>query len=120
VLPQHEREVGFLTSHAHNLLLQLLLTTGWVGVSLFSLSVVAVALRAAIRRDRDVLVLLCFVLFNGVTESSGFTTLANICSLAFAIAVTLPPVRAAESPIPVFRRARRSNAHHRPYQRRFS
>ncbi len=119
VLPQHEREVGFLTSHAHNLMLQLLLTTGWVGVALFSLSIVAVALRAAIRRDRDVLVLLCFVLFNGVTESSGFTTLANICSLAFAIAVTLPPVRVTES-VPVFGRTRRIDAHHRPYQRRFS
>ena len=93
VLPQHEREVGFLTSHAHNLILQLLLTTGWVGVILFAVSVVCVALRASIFGDRVVLALLSFVFLNGVTESSGFTTLANICSLAFAIAVTLPPNR---------------------------
>jgi O-antigen ligase len=122
VLPLHEREVGFLTSHAHNLMLQLLLTTGWIGVVLFSLSMVAVAFRAAIRRDRDVLVLLSFVLFNGVTESSGFTTLANICSVAFAIAVTLPrPVHDAESPALAMRRGQtRSHEDHRPYQRRFS
>jgi O-antigen ligase len=93
VLPQHEREVGFLTSHAHNLVLQLLLTTGWVGVVLFGISVVCVALRASIFGDRVVLALLSFVFLNGVTESSGFTTLANICSLAFAMAVTLPPIR---------------------------
>jgi O-antigen ligase len=93
VLPQHEREVGFLTSHAHNLILQLLLTTGWVGVILFAVSVACVALRACVFSDRVVLALLSFVFLNGVTESSGFTTLANICSLAFAIAVTLPPIR---------------------------
>jgi hypothetical protein len=34
--------------------------------------------------------MIAFVLLNGFTESSGFTTLANICTLAFAIAVTYP------------------------------
>jgi hypothetical protein len=69
-----------------------------------------------------VLVLLSFVLFNGVTESSGFTTLANICSVAFAIAVTLPrPVHVPESPAFAMRRGQtRSYEDHRPYQRRFS
>lgn len=91
VLPQHEREVGFLTSHAHNLVLQLLLTTGWTGVILFTLCVLGVGLRAVVTGDRVVLAMLAFVLLNGITEASGFTTLANICTLAFAIAVTLPP-----------------------------
>lgn len=107
VLPEHEREVGFLTSHAHNLILQLLLTTGWIGVTLFALSVTCVALRAAVFGDRVVLALLSFVLLNGVTESSGFTTLANICTLAFVAAVSLPPLR-------------NSDEDHYPYQRRFS
>jgi O-antigen ligase len=107
VLPQHEREIGFLTSHAHNLALQLFLTTGWVGVVLFALSTFAVALRAVSTGNRTVFALLSFVLLNGITESSGFTTLANICSLAFAIAVALPP-------------AERVHEVHPPYQRRFS
>lgn len=107
VLPQHEREIGFLTSHAHNLALQLFLTTGWVGVVLFALSTFAVALRAVMTGDRTVLTLLSFVLLNGITESSGFTTLANVCSLAFAIAVTLPP-------------AERIHEVHPSYQRGFS
>lgn len=93
VLPQYERQVGFLTSHAHNLMLQLLLTTGWIGVILFSLAVACVAIRAMIFGDRVVLALLSFVFLNGVTESSGFTTLANICTLAFATAFALPPLR---------------------------
>jgi hypothetical protein len=37
--------------------------------------------------------MLSVVVLNGITEASGFTTLANMCSLAFAIAVTLPPQR---------------------------
>jgi len=92
VLPQHASEVGFATSHAHNVFLQLLLTTGVIGVALFVLSYVAVMARAAVQRDRIVFAMLLFVLFNGITESSGFTTLANICTFAFAIAVTMPPL----------------------------
>jgi O-antigen ligase len=104
VLPQHEREIGFLTSHAHNLALQLFLTTGWVGVVLFALSTFAVALRAVASGDRKVLAFLSFVLLNGVTESSGFTTLANACSLAFAIAVTLPPTERTHEVRPSYQR----------------
>jgi O-antigen ligase len=91
VLAQHEREVGFATSHAHNIILQLLLTTGWIGVALFCFSVASVGARAAYLADRTVLILLAFVLLNGITESSAFGTVANVCSIAFAFAVTLPP-----------------------------
>ncbi|NJM34534.1 MAG: O-antigen ligase family protein [Rhodomicrobium sp.] len=74
IIPQHEREIGFLTSHAHNLILQLLLTTGWIGVGLFCLSLLTVGGRALYTGDRTVLVLLAYVIFNGITESSAFTT----------------------------------------------
>jgi O-antigen ligase len=104
VLPQHEREIGFLTSHAHNVALQLFLTTGWVGVALFALSTFAVALRAIATGDRTVLALLSFGLLNGIMESSGFTTLANVCSLAFAIAVTLPPAERIHEVHPSYQR----------------
>lgn len=93
VLPQHASQIGFATSHAHNLILQLLLTTGWIGVALFILSIISIGLRAATQRDRIIFAMLLFVIFNGITESSGFTTLANICTFAFAIAVTLPPLQ---------------------------
>jgi O-antigen ligase len=94
VLPQHANDVGFTTSHAHNLILQLLLTTGWIGVILFALSIVGVIVRASLHRDRVTFCMLAFVLLNGITESSGFTTLANACTLAFAIAVTFPSAQA--------------------------
>jgi O-antigen ligase len=93
VLPENERLVGFSVGHAHNLILQLLLTTGWTGVILFTVAVLSVGLRAAYTRDWMVLALLAVVILNGVTEASGFTTLANILSLAFTIAITLPPQR---------------------------
>jgi len=93
VLPQHAGAVGFSTSHAHNLILQLFLTTGLIGVILFVFSVILVMMRAAIHRDRVVFAMLLFVIFNGITESSGFTTLANICTFAFGIAVTMPPLQ---------------------------
>jgi O-antigen ligase len=90
VLPQYVNEIGFTTSHAHNLMLQLLLTTGWIGVILFTLSVMTVIMRAILYRDRILFAMMAFVLLNGITESSGFTTLANVCTLAFAIAVAMP------------------------------
>ena len=91
VLPQHEREVGFVASTAHNLALQLLLTTGWVGLGLFCLVIIATVSRLSVAGDRTAWVMLAYVLLNGITESSAFSTLSNICTVAFAIAVTLPP-----------------------------
>jgi len=93
VLPENEPVVGFYVPHAHNLFLQLLLTTGWIGVSLFTLAVLCVVLRAGFARDWTVLTLIAIVLLNGITEASGFTTLANICTMAFTIAMFLPPRR---------------------------
>lgn len=93
VLPEHAREVGFSAPHAHNVFLQLLLTTGWVGLSLFVLSLFTLSLRLLYNADRTALVMLAYVILNGLTESSAFSTLANICTVAFAIAVTLPSER---------------------------
>ncbi|MBY0530779.1 MAG: O-antigen ligase family protein [Xanthobacteraceae bacterium] len=107
VLPEYANAIGFATSHAHNLALQLLLTTGWTGFILFMLTIAGVSARAILHGNRVMFAMLAFVLLNGVTESSGFTTLANICTLAFAIAVTLPSMGV-------------QYANHSAYQRRFS
>jgi len=107
VLPEYANSIGFATSHAHNLALQLLLTTGWTGLVLFMLTIAGVGARSILYGDRVMFGMLAFVLLNGVTESSGFTTLANICTLAFAIAVTLPSMGV-------------QYANHPAHQRRFS
>jgi hypothetical protein len=54
---------------------------------------VMTCLRLAYSGDRTGIVMLAYVILNGITESSAFSTLANICTVAFAIAVTLPPER---------------------------
>jgi O-antigen ligase len=104
VLPEHANQVGFATSHAHNLGLQLLLTTGWIGAVLFALTVAGAMVRAVVNADRMVFGMMAFVLLNGITESSGFTTLANICSFAFAIALTIPAVRSHDENDPAYQR----------------
>jgi O-antigen ligase len=90
VLPEYEPVVGFLVPHAHNVFLQLLLTTGWTGTILFTLSVIFKGAVAYFYRDRTVLTLLAILILNGITEGSGFTTLANICTLAFTFSLALP------------------------------
>lgn len=104
VLPEHANAVGFATSHAHNLALQLLLTTGWTGFILFMLTVLGIAARAILHGNRVMFAMLAFVLLNGITESSGFTTLANICTLAFAIALTMPSMGVEYANRPTYQR----------------
>lgn len=104
VLPEYANSIGFATSHAHNLGLQLLLTTGWTGFVLFVLTIAGVSARAILYGDRVMFAMLAFVLLNGITESSGFTTLANICTLAFAIAVTLPSMGVEYANRPAYQR----------------
>ncbi len=104
ILPQHVNEIGFTTSHAHNMMLQLLLTTGWIGVILFTLTVIGIIARASLHRDHVTFCMIAFVLLNGITESSGFTTLANICTLALAIAITYPSMEREYAYDPAYQR----------------
>ena len=104
VLPAHTEDVGFATSHAHNLFLQLFLTTGGIGLALFLFTMLALGLRAVAYRNRVIVVMLAFVVLNGITESSGFTTLANICTLAFAIAATFDSRRSSDENRPSYQR----------------
>jgi O-antigen ligase len=104
ILPEHANQVGFATSHAHNLILQLLLTTGWIGTVLFILTVAGVILRAVVYRNRLMFGMIAFVLLNGLTESSGFTTLANVCSFAFAIALTVTTDQTDHEDDPAYQR----------------
>jgi O-antigen ligase len=88
IMPQYARLMGHAAPHAHNMFLQLWLTTGLVGLVLF---VVAIASRFAIAlRNGELfaMVLMLFVVLNGLSESSAFGGVANITTVALCFAAT--------------------------------
>jgi O-antigen ligase len=88
IMPQYARFMGHAAPHAHNMLLQLWLTTGFVGLAGF---LVAVASRFAIavrESERFTIILLLFVVLNGLSESSAFGGVANITTVALCFAAT--------------------------------
>jgi O-antigen ligase len=86
LLPQYEHYMGHAAPHAHNIVLQLWITTGFVGVGLFLLAASTRFILALARGERTIVALLLFVILNGLTESSAFGGIANITSIALILA----------------------------------
>ncbi len=89
VMPQYERLMGHAAPHAHNVMLQLWMTTGLVGLSLFLFALSSRFVIAAYLGERFIVTLLLFVLMNGITESSAFGGVANITTVALCIAASM-------------------------------
>ncbi len=88
IMPQYERLMGHAAPHAHNIFLQLWLTTGMTGLVLFLLSLCS-RLAVAIRQQEGFqIILLLFVVLNGLSESSAFGGVANITTVALCLAAT--------------------------------
>jgi O-antigen ligase len=88
IMPQYARFMGHAAPHAHNMFLQLWLTTGLVGMVGFTVALTsrfAIALR---NREAFTVVLLLFVVLNGLSESSAFGGVANITTVALCFAAT--------------------------------
>lgn len=97
VLTPYSHDVGFSSiSQAHNLLLQLVLTTGLIGLLLFVLAVADFLLRVHINRRRDALTVFLFVMFVGLTEPGPFFGMTNAGVLALALAIGLASSPAGE------------------------
>ncbi len=58
ILPQYERFMGHAAPHAHNMILQLWFTTGFVGVVLFLLAIMSRFTLAVVRGERVIIALL--------------------------------------------------------------
>ena len=86
VMPLYERFMGHAAPHAHNIILQLWVSTGMIGVALFVTAFMSRLVAALAQNDRVVVSLLLFVAFNGLTESSAFAGMANIASVALVLA----------------------------------
>ena len=97
IMPQYERFMGHAAPHAHNIFLQLWLTTGLTGLLLFLTALASRFLIAIWYHERFVVILLLFVVLNGLSESSAFGGVANITTIALCFAATAlkrPPEKA--------------------------
>ena len=86
ILPDYSDYMSHAPPHAHNMWLQLWLTTGVIGVILFSLAFVAQAIRAILDKDGLSVTFLAFVLFDGITEPSAFAGVAHMSTVVLLIA----------------------------------
>jgi O-antigen ligase len=88
VLMQYTGEVGFNSiSQAHNMMLQLTLTTGVIGALLFVVAVVDFFLRCYVNQRRDALTLMLFILVIGLTGPGAAYGMANSGVLALGLAI---------------------------------
>jgi hypothetical protein len=87
VLPSYAAYMGEAPPHAHNIVLQLWLTTGMIGVAAFVIAFLAQVLHAVSRRDALSVSLLGFLIINGLMEPGAFAGIANMSTVALALAV---------------------------------
>ncbi|MEM9277344.1 MAG: O-antigen ligase family protein [Pseudomonadota bacterium] len=90
ILPEYSGDIRHTAPHAHNMILQILVTTGFVGLALFALALFIRLFDAWRARNRTVLAMMAFVLLNGLTEASAFAGVANSATLALMIAIAVP------------------------------
>lgn len=89
IVPQLSNKIGFAVGQPHNLGIQVLLTSGIVGLGLFLVAVAASIWTAIRTRSRGALCLLAWVLIGGLTESQGFVAIADLSFGSLALAVAL-------------------------------
>ncbi len=87
LLPNYKAYMGEAPPHAHNIVLQLWLTVGMIGLVAFVIALVAQVLYAAWHRDALSLALLGFVIINGAMEPGAFAGIADMSTVALAMAV---------------------------------
>jgi exopolysaccharide production protein ExoQ len=102
ILSKYKDYIEHVAPHAHNTLLQIWFSSGWIGVGLFLTAYVVSFISLVLRRHRRALLLMLFVLLMGITETGAFQNAANVITMMLFLALTLPsPKRvAAASPAP--------------------
>jgi O-antigen ligase len=87
ILPHYSSYMRETPPHAHDILLQIWLTMGAIGVLLFVTAFVLQLVQASLRRDSVAVALLGFVAINGLMEPGAFAGIASIPTIALAIAI---------------------------------
>lgn len=76
--------------HAHNMFLQILFMTGWIGL-LLTLPAIFIELYYALKaHDQFKVTLICFLLIQGLTEAGAFRGSVSIATLTLALVFALP------------------------------
>lgn len=89
VLPAHSSEIGFSITQAHNAFLQILLTTGFIGLFLF-ISAFAIKMYYAIKaQDSLNIAFIFFLMLVGITEPIAFGGTATTSTLVLATVLSL-------------------------------
>ncbi|MGI9350916.1 MAG: O-antigen ligase family protein [Rhizobiaceae bacterium] len=90
ILPEYAGDIRHIAPHAHNMILQILVTSGLIGLVIFVIAFFIRLFDAYQARNRTVLTMMAFVCLNGLTEASAFAGVANSATLALLIAVAIP------------------------------
>ncbi len=78
------------TPHAHNFFLQVLFTTGWVGIALLIPLLIVKSYYILKFQDTFKLTLFVFFIIHGLTEVSAFQGVANCTALTLSLILALP------------------------------
>jgi len=89
IMPEFSYVIGYSPLQAHNLLLQILFFVGYIGLFLFLIFYFLEFYMAYKNGDKFKVAGLFFIFFGGIAESSVFTGVANMATLAFAAIVAL-------------------------------
>jgi O-antigen ligase len=89
VLPAHSNEIGFAITQAHNAFLQILLTTGIVGLALFLGTFAVKAYFAFKAKDSLNIAFILFLMFVGIMEPIAFGGTATTSTLVLATVLSL-------------------------------
>ncbi len=90
ILPQYSEQLMHMVVSAHNVMLQMWFTTGYIGLALFLGALTISFLRALSTNNRRSFLLLFFVFLNGISEAGPFSNTLNFGSIALFLALSIP------------------------------
>lgn len=98
VLPANIGKIGFLASHTHNIVLQILFSIGYVGLGLFGILILFKSVFAFLYHDSFKMALIYMIIIHGQVEPSLFQGESNIDTLLFALVLAFPYPKILKKP----------------------
>jgi exopolysaccharide production protein ExoQ len=89
LLPEFSDSLGFAPPHAHNMYLQLLISGGYIGLSLFLLLIITCFSCCFIKRDLFSAMCLIFIMLMGFFESGAISLTSNMLTLLLFLIINL-------------------------------